>query len=188
MRTTVLKARSVPTIFIATYQILKVTKRGRQPRACGRRAANGAADSAVWTWRGCFWRRARGRGRGLQPGRFPQGLTGHPPGRPVLRGQVRVRCARLTSGTRRSDAQHLRQMAAVAHLDAEEHREHVAAVRALHRHGVDVGVGVGDGEREIGQQAAAVGDEQADARSRTRPARRSPIRRRPARPHRAAAS
>ena len=58
---------------------------------------------------------------------------------------------------------------------------HVAAVGPLHRHGVDVRVGVADRRRELGQQSAPVGDQQANARSRTRPARPAPIRRRRAR-------
>ena len=51
---------------------------------------------------------------------------------------VRARCARFDVAYVAQRAQHLREMAAVAHLHAEEHREHVAAVGTLHRHGVDV--------------------------------------------------
>ena len=98
------------------------------------------------------------------------------------RFQVLARPRRLTSGTRRSERMHLRQMPAVAHLHAEEHREHVAAVGPLHRHRVDVGVGIGDGERRD-PRAGRGGRRRAGAcRSRTRPARRAPIRRRRVRP------
>jgi hypothetical protein len=58
----------------------------------------------------------------------------------------------------------LGQMAAVPDLDAEEHRDETRSVGTLHRHVVDVALRIGDRGREIGQQAAAVGDQEADAR------------------------
>jgi hypothetical protein len=47
-------------------------------------------------------------------------------------------------------AHHVREVPAVAHLHAEEHRD-IAAVGPLHRHGVDVRVGVADRRRELGE-------------------------------------
>jgi hypothetical protein len=70
----------------------------------------------------------------------------------------------LTSGTRRIARMTCARLLAAAHLHAEEHRDHVAAVGTLHRHGVDVRVRVGDRGREVGQQAAAVGHDEPHAR------------------------
>jgi hypothetical protein len=57
----------------------------------------------------------------------------------------------------------VREVIAVLHLDAEEDRRDLAAVGALQRHVVDVGLGVGDRQRQFGEEPAAVLDQQADA-------------------------
>ena len=54
-------------------------------------------------------------------------------------------------------------MLAVLDLHAEEHRDQPRAVRLFHRDVVDVGVGVGDRRRNVGEQAAAVGQKQPHA-------------------------
>ncbi len=54
-------------------------------------------------------------------------------------------------------------MTPVAHLQAEEHRD-VAAVGTLHRHGVDVRVGVADRRGQLRQQSSPIRDQHANAR------------------------
>ena len=46
------------------------------------------------------------------------------------------------------------EMAAVPDLHAEEHGEHVASIRPLHRHVVDVGLRVRDRRCEVREQPA----------------------------------
>ena len=118
------------------------------------------ADDAAALRRRRIRRRLRHRARDVPDRRAAAaaGASSRPDALPRLRARA-LDAPHVRDAAQR--AHHVREVTAVAHLHAEEHRDDLAAVGPLHRHGVDVRVGVADRRRELGEQAAPVGDQHA---------------------------